>query len=129
MEILPGSITFPVSAYSGVSWEMVPYMGIVANAFSIEPPCSAAKPCTRSKKKREHKIDELLLRPQLTEAEAAYLMGIPQKSLANTRRAGGLPRGIYVQNGEGHKVYYITVKLIAHINSQGEASRTGRNRK
>lgn len=63
-------------------------------------------------------IDDLLHELRLTEPEAARLMRIAPKTLADMRRAGRIPGSLYVQDVEGGTVYYPTQKLLAFITTQ-----------
>ena len=68
----------------------------------------------------EYSLEELLLRPQLTETEAAWMLGITAKALGNMRRARKLPRKIYKQNGKGHKAVYLTKEFLDYFGNQNK---------
>ena len=62
-------------------------------------------------------IEELRLRPQVTEEEGARLVGRAKKALGNLRRKKEIPRDLYCQRAPNTKVYYYTQRLLAYFES------------
>lgn len=63
-------------------------------------------------------IAELLQEHRITEAEAARVMRISPKTLADKRRDGLIPRNLYVQDVKDGTVYYIVKNLLKYIEGE-----------